>query len=144
MLFPQHHESTRTQRKREAGSGIRPAGKLQLSQCPLSRIAGTNQKVCVHCAGQQFSAEMAAGKCDINDSSDLTGEEICSFLCLSVSQLWQEISEENRQVQDIMMTLENFQLDTTPSKPANLDDCEIRPVHVEPRYGKLTFLVSLV
>lgn len=50
-----------------------------------------------------------------------------------VSQLWQEISEENRQVQDIMSTLENFQLDTTPAKPSNHDDCEIRPVHMEPR-----------
>uniref|UniRef100_A0A8C9YJG4 Katanin p60 ATPase-containing subunit A1 n=1 Tax=Sander lucioperca TaxID=283035 RepID=A0A8C9YJG4_SANLU len=49
-------------------------------------------------------------------------------------QLWQEISEENRQVQDIMSTLENFQLDTTPAKPSNHDDCEIRPVHVEQRY----------
>uniref|UniRef100_A0AAQ4QZA6 Katanin p60 ATPase-containing subunit A1 n=1 Tax=Gasterosteus aculeatus aculeatus TaxID=481459 RepID=A0AAQ4QZA6_GASAC len=46
-------------------------------------------------------------------------------------QLWQEISEENRQVQEIMLTLENFQLDTTPAKPSNHDDCDIRPVHVE-------------
>ncbi|KAM6991821.1 katanin p60 ATPase-containing subunit A1 isoform 2-T2 [Tautogolabrus adspersus] len=48
-------------------------------------------------------------------------------------QLWQEISEESRQVQDIMSTLENFQLDTTPAKPSNHDDCDIRPVHVEQR-----------
>lgn len=52
-----------------------------------------------------------------------------------VPQLWQEICEENQQVQDIMSTLENFQLDTTPAKPRNHDDCEIRPVHVEQRYG---------
>ncbi|KAF1376192.1 hypothetical protein PFLUV_G00207730 [Perca fluviatilis] len=50
-------------------------------------------------------------------------------------QLWQEISEENRQVQDIMSTLENFQLDTTPAKPSNHDDCEIRPGHVEQRHS---------
>ncbi|XP_029352179.1 katanin p60 ATPase-containing subunit A1 isoform X1 [Echeneis naucrates] len=47
-------------------------------------------------------------------------------------QLWQEINEENRQVQDIMSTLENFQLDTS-SKPSNHDVCETRPVHVEQR-----------
>lgn len=50
-------------------------------------------------------------------------------------QLWQEISEENRQVQDIMSTLENFQLDTTPAKPSNHDDCDVRPVHVEQRHS---------
>ncbi|KAK2890537.1 hypothetical protein Q8A73_018837 [Channa argus] len=50
-------------------------------------------------------------------------------------QLWQEINEENRQVQDIMLTLENFQLDATPAKPAKFDDCEIRPLHVEPRHS---------
>lgn len=59
-------------------------------------------------------------------------------LCL-FSQLWQEISEESRQVQDIMWTLENFQLDTTPAKPTNHDDCEIRPVQVEPRYCSWLF-----
>ncbi|KAG7244164.1 hypothetical protein INR49_004237 [Caranx melampygus] len=50
-------------------------------------------------------------------------------------QLWQEISEENRQVQDIMSTLENFQLDTTPVKPTNHDDYDIRPVHVDQRHS---------
>uniref|UniRef100_A0A8C4FGN0 Katanin p60 ATPase-containing subunit A1 n=1 Tax=Dicentrarchus labrax TaxID=13489 RepID=A0A8C4FGN0_DICLA len=50
-------------------------------------------------------------------------------------QLWQEISEENRQVQDIMSTLENFQRDTTPAKPSNHDDCEVRPVHMEQRHS---------
>ena len=55
------------------------------------------------------------------------------------SQLWQEISEENGQVQDIMSTLENFQLDTTPAKPSNHEDNEIRPVHVEQRYCTLLF-----
>ncbi|XP_041831792.1 katanin p60 ATPase-containing subunit A1 [Melanotaenia boesemani] len=48
-------------------------------------------------------------------------------------QLWQEISEESQQVQDIMSTLENFQLDAAPAKPSNHDDCEIRPLHVEQR-----------
>ncbi|XP_037304500.1 katanin p60 ATPase-containing subunit A1 isoform X1 [Pungitius pungitius] len=50
-------------------------------------------------------------------------------------QLWQEISEENRQVKEIMLTLENFQLDTTPAKPSNHDDCDIRPVHIEQRHS---------
>lgn len=59
-----------------------------------------------------------------------------------MSQLWQEISEENRQVQDIMSTLENFQLDTTPAKPSNHDDCEVRPVHMEQRYGCWLFTFS--
>ncbi len=62
-----------------------------------------------------------------------------SYAYLFVSQLWQEISEENRQVQDIMSTLENFQLDTTPAKPSHHDDCEMRPVHVEPRYCSWLF-----
>ncbi|XP_068198805.1 katanin p60 ATPase-containing subunit A1 [Antennarius striatus] len=48
-------------------------------------------------------------------------------------QLWQEINEESRQVQDIMSTLENFQLDTTPAKPANHDGCDVLPVHMELR-----------
>ncbi|XP_008287097.1 katanin p60 ATPase-containing subunit A1 isoform X2 [Stegastes partitus] len=48
-------------------------------------------------------------------------------------QVWQEISEENQQVQDIMSTLENFQLDTSSVKPSNYDDFEKRPVHVEQR-----------
>lgn len=38
-----------------------------------------------------------------------------------------------------MMTLENFQLDTRQSKPSDLEDGDIRPVHVEQRYGT-TFL----
>ncbi|XP_063758410.1 katanin p60 ATPase-containing subunit A1 isoform X3 [Eleginops maclovinus] len=50
-------------------------------------------------------------------------------------QLWQEVSEENGQVQDIMSTLENFQLDTTPAKPSNHEDSDIRPVHVEQRHS---------
>ncbi|XP_058470366.1 katanin p60 ATPase-containing subunit A1 isoform X2 [Solea solea] len=48
-------------------------------------------------------------------------------------QVWQEISEENRQVQDIMSTLDKFQLDATPARPSTYDDCDIRPVHVEQR-----------
>lgn len=58
----------------------------------------------------------------------------CLFLFVPVHfQLWQEISEENRQVQDIMSTLENFQLDSSAVKPSNQEDCEIRPLHVEQR-----------
>uniref|UniRef100_UPI003AAF2D52 katanin p60 ATPase-containing subunit A1 isoform X2 n=1 Tax=Centroberyx gerrardi TaxID=166262 RepID=UPI003AAF2D52 len=48
-------------------------------------------------------------------------------------QLWQEISDENKHVQEIMSTLESFQLDTAPSKPSNHDDCDVRPVQVEQR-----------
>uniref|UniRef100_A0A1A8PQM4 Katanin p60 ATPase-containing subunit A1 n=2 Tax=Nothobranchius TaxID=28779 RepID=A0A1A8PQM4_9TELE len=48
-------------------------------------------------------------------------------------QLWQEINEETRQVQDIMSTLEKFQQDVTPVKPSNHVDFEIRPAQVEPR-----------
>uniref|UniRef100_A0A8C4FCU7 Katanin p60 ATPase-containing subunit A1 n=1 Tax=Dicentrarchus labrax TaxID=13489 RepID=A0A8C4FCU7_DICLA len=59
-------------------------------------------------------------------------------------QLWQEISEENRQVQDIMSTLENFQRDTTPAKPSNHDDCEVRPVHMEQRYCSWLFTYNFV
>ncbi|XP_023148402.2 katanin p60 ATPase-containing subunit A1 isoform X2 [Amphiprion ocellaris] len=50
-------------------------------------------------------------------------------------QVWQEISEENQQVQDIMSTLDNFQLDTSSVKPSNYDDFEKRPVHVEQRHS---------
>ncbi|XP_033846301.1 katanin p60 ATPase-containing subunit A1 [Periophthalmus magnuspinnatus] len=50
-------------------------------------------------------------------------------------QLWQEISEESRQVQDIMSTLENFQFDAAAAKAANHDDFDKRPVHVEPRHS---------
>lgn len=50
-------------------------------------------------------------------------------------QLWQEIGEECHQVQDIMSTLENFQLDAAPTKSANHDDHDKRPVHVEPRHS---------
>ncbi|XP_054900535.1 katanin p60 ATPase-containing subunit A1 isoform X1 [Poeciliopsis prolifica] len=50
-------------------------------------------------------------------------------------QLWQEINEESRQVQDIMSTLQSFQLDTAPAKPSNHDDFEMRPAHVEPRHS---------
>uniref|UniRef100_A0A8C6S5R8 Katanin p60 ATPase-containing subunit A1 n=1 Tax=Neogobius melanostomus TaxID=47308 RepID=A0A8C6S5R8_9GOBI len=44
-------------------------------------------------------------------------------------QLLQEISEESRQVQDIMSTLENFQYDAAAAKPANHSDFDQRPVH---------------
>ncbi|XP_056150762.1 katanin p60 ATPase-containing subunit A1 [Lampris incognitus] len=48
-------------------------------------------------------------------------------------QLWQEISEENKHVQEIMSTLESFQLDTAAPKPSHHDDSDLRPIHVEPR-----------
>ncbi|XP_054618290.1 katanin p60 ATPase-containing subunit A1 [Dunckerocampus dactyliophorus] len=50
-------------------------------------------------------------------------------------KLWQEVSEENRQVQVIMSTLESFRLDAAPAKPIDPDDWEVRPVHVEPRHS---------
>ncbi|XP_028295837.1 katanin p60 ATPase-containing subunit A1 [Gouania willdenowi] len=49
-------------------------------------------------------------------------------------QLWQEISEENRQVLDLMSTLENAQQDRTNTKSTYHDDYESRPVHVEQRH----------
>ncbi|TWW68348.1 Katanin p60 ATPase-containing subunit A1 [Takifugu flavidus] len=48
-------------------------------------------------------------------------------------QLWQEISEENQHVQDIMSTLENFQRGEGPAKPSNHDDCEVRPINMDLR-----------
>ncbi|XP_012685236.1 katanin p60 ATPase-containing subunit A1 [Clupea harengus] len=49
-------------------------------------------------------------------------------------QVWQEINEENKNVRDIMTTLESFQLDTAPSKPTNVNqDNDIWPVQVERR-----------
>ncbi|KAL2082366.1 hypothetical protein ACEWY4_022184 [Coilia grayii] len=49
-------------------------------------------------------------------------------------QVWQEINEENKHVQDIMTTLESFQLGTTPTKPTNSnEDNDIWPVQVERR-----------
>lgn len=70
------------------------------------------------------------------------GEKLCEFAEVHVSQLWQEISEENRHVQDIMSTLENFQLGEVPAKPSNHDDCEVRPNHVDLRYHKGLELLS--
>uniref|UniRef100_A0A3P8WGT6 Katanin p60 ATPase-containing subunit A1 n=1 Tax=Cynoglossus semilaevis TaxID=244447 RepID=A0A3P8WGT6_CYNSE len=52
-------------------------------------------------------------------------------------QLCQEIFEEKQQVQDIMSTLENFQLDTAPPALSN-DDFDARPVHVEQRHSACT------
>ncbi|XP_067098468.1 katanin p60 ATPase-containing subunit A1 [Osmerus mordax] len=49
-------------------------------------------------------------------------------------QVWQEINEENKHVQEIMRTLESFQLDTAPSKPSTVShDGDIWPVPVERR-----------
>ncbi|XP_034017571.1 katanin p60 ATPase-containing subunit A1-like [Thalassophryne amazonica] len=50
-------------------------------------------------------------------------------------QLWQELKDENQQVLDIMLSLENFELNAAPPKPAAYGDCEMRPVHVEHRYS---------
>uniref|UniRef100_A0A4W5MY27 Katanin p60 (ATPase containing) subunit A 1 n=1 Tax=Hucho hucho TaxID=62062 RepID=A0A4W5MY27_9TELE len=48
---------------------------------------------------------------------------------------WQEINEENKQVEEIMKTLESFKLETTPSKPPSNKDgiSDIWPVPVECR-----------
>uniref|UniRef100_A0A672FBD6 Katanin catalytic subunit A1 n=1 Tax=Salarias fasciatus TaxID=181472 RepID=A0A672FBD6_SALFA len=48
-------------------------------------------------------------------------------------QWWQEVSEENRQLQEIMSVLETFQQGTTVAKSSSFDDMEIRSVHAEPR-----------
>uniref|UniRef100_A0A4W5MY37 Katanin p60 (ATPase containing) subunit A 1 n=1 Tax=Hucho hucho TaxID=62062 RepID=A0A4W5MY37_9TELE len=52
------------------------------------------------------------------------------------SSAWQEINEENKQVEEIMKTLESFKLETTPSKPPSNKDgiSDIWPVPVECRY----------
>ncbi|CAN9507576.1 unnamed protein product [Ophioblennius macclurei] len=50
-------------------------------------------------------------------------------------QCWQEISEENRHVQEIMSALENFQRGTTEPKSSNYHDMEVGTVHVEPRHS---------
>uniref|UniRef100_A0A674C7U2 Katanin p60 ATPase-containing subunit A1 n=1 Tax=Salmo trutta TaxID=8032 RepID=A0A674C7U2_SALTR len=60
-------------------------------------------------------------------------------------QVWQEINEENNQVQEIMTTLESFQLETTPSKPPSNQDGinDIWPVQVERRYSMDSFHTHL-
>lgn len=60
-------------------------------------------------------------------------------------QVWQEINEENNQVQEIMRTLESFQLETTPSKPPSNQDGinDIWPVQVERRYSMDSFHTHL-
>uniref|UniRef100_A0A8C7DVH9 Katanin p60 ATPase-containing subunit A1 n=2 Tax=Oncorhynchus kisutch TaxID=8019 RepID=A0A8C7DVH9_ONCKI len=54
-------------------------------------------------------------------------------------KVWQEINEENKQVEEIMTTLENFKLETTPSKPPSNKDgiSDIWPVQVECRSSPL-------
>lgn len=54
----------------------------------------------------------------------------------------EEINEENKQVEEIMTTLENVKLETTPSKPpCNKDSVsDIWPVQVECRYCMDSFL----
>uniref|UniRef100_A0A8C4RU95 Katanin p60 ATPase-containing subunit A1 n=1 Tax=Erpetoichthys calabaricus TaxID=27687 RepID=A0A8C4RU95_ERPCA len=49
-------------------------------------------------------------------------------------QVWQEIGEENKHVKEIMATLESFNLDGAPSKPASKDE-DIWPVQVERRHS---------
>lgn len=57
---------------------------------------------------------------------------------LHLFQLWQEISEESGHVQDIMSTLDNFQLGEGPAKPGNHDDGDVRPIQVDLRYKHLS------
>ncbi|KAL0967355.1 hypothetical protein UPYG_G00251200 [Umbra pygmaea] len=54
-------------------------------------------------------------------------------------KVWQEINEEHKQVQEIMTTLENFQMETTPHKSQSNQDCisDIWPVQVERRSSPL-------
>uniref|UniRef100_A0A8K9XMJ1 Katanin catalytic subunit A1 n=1 Tax=Oncorhynchus mykiss TaxID=8022 RepID=A0A8K9XMJ1_ONCMY len=54
-------------------------------------------------------------------------------------KVWQEINEENKQVEEIMTTLENFKLETTPTKPpSNKDGIRDKwPVQVEGRSSPL-------
>ncbi|XP_038824673.1 katanin p60 ATPase-containing subunit A1-like isoform X3 [Salvelinus namaycush] len=54
-------------------------------------------------------------------------------------KVWQEIKEENKQVEEIMTTLEHFKLETTPSKPPSNKDIirDIWPVQVECRSSPL-------
>ncbi|KAK6295132.1 hypothetical protein J4Q44_G00343580 [Coregonus suidteri] len=54
-------------------------------------------------------------------------------------KVWQEINEENKQVEEIMTTLESFQLETTPSKPPSNKDgsSDMWPVQVECRSSPL-------
>ncbi|XP_061668510.1 katanin p60 ATPase-containing subunit A1 isoform X2 [Syngnathoides biaculeatus] len=49
--------------------------------------------------------------------------------------LWQEVSEESSQVQDLLSTLETVQLHAGAVKPIEPDDFEIRPVPIEPRHS---------
>uniref|UniRef100_A0A674BXW1 Katanin p60 (ATPase containing) subunit A 1 n=1 Tax=Salmo trutta TaxID=8032 RepID=A0A674BXW1_SALTR len=51
----------------------------------------------------------------------------------SFQQRWQKINEENKQVEEIMTTLEHVKLETTPSKPPSNKDSvsDIWPVQVE-------------
>lgn len=37
-------------------------------------------------------------------------------------------------MQDIMSTLENFQLGEVPAAPSNHHDCDVRPIQVDVRY----------
>ncbi|XP_061560487.1 katanin p60 ATPase-containing subunit A1 isoform X2 [Phycodurus eques] len=49
--------------------------------------------------------------------------------------LWQEVSEESSQVQDLLSTLESVQLHAGAVKPIEPDDFEMRPVPIEPRHS---------
>ncbi|XP_024146181.1 katanin p60 ATPase-containing subunit A1 isoform X2 [Oryzias melastigma] len=50
-------------------------------------------------------------------------------------QLWQEISVESQQVQGVISTLENHQLEHTPAKASNHEDWDMRPLHSEQRFS---------
>lgn len=71
----------------------------------------------------------------VNISSGKRSSQTCwtGFWSSHASQLWQEISEENGHVQDIMSTLENFQLGQVPAAPSNHHHCDVRPVQVDLR-----------
>ncbi len=69
-----------------------------------------------------------------------------NFVCsCCLIQVWQEINEETKQVQEIMATLESFQLESTPSKPSSfVQENDIMPVHVEHRYMSTSgFILNL-
>ncbi len=69
-----------------------------------------------------------------------------AFVCsCCLIQVWQEINEETKQVQEIMATLESFQLESTPSKPSSfVQENDIMPVHVEHKYMSTSgFILNL-
>jgi len=57
-------------------------------------------------------------------------------------QVLQEVSDENKQVEEILATLASFQLNMTPSKPDN--DGDFNPAHIQRRLIKLAVHDSIV